>query len=1468
MLESESKTTDSSPKLSACNHIRYVKQSNTLFKRHNPFGGRRMVLETCSPDRGRRQNKNHKDIMETNSFYKSVGGNKNNQRLDGEEKASSPAQRNFLLEDSKGANAANFLHDDNIRTLESSGSKTKYSDMDIESTAMHDHIRLSSCQLHTNVELVAQEKEIEIISEKNLTKDTPYVIDKQSVENDDRKMTPKYVGSNLKSKNTQDRTYEKLQTLLQSRDPKPRSEKYTIVFTKERTSQENLPVDSSIAASQDEMASGDCRPDQEPHRHWSNSCRKNTIKSKQRKFVIRREKHVAESGREEDATYTIHVYPQSLSESSGEVVSNSQPKKKETRGDIFRKNALCSEGKHNYFRSGNTRKPTAANKEVVSQRESAADGHEQVRVKRVSSLSPPRQKRNDFVSTQRRAKSQNAGKTSTEKGSRRRPIRLIDHLERKERSQTGGNHTSFDPYTDGNHARSENVDLPFGKAEHISTKEPSKSVYIPEHSVLRHGDFELTGIVTKNDKSHSKAQLEPCKAGPTLYTSNRTKCVRPINLDTITDVSKCKGSNIVEQKQLTTRKSVESETEIRDREQDHPYTISVSKKDVACQYSPPTAIDFCCLCHCHKIEGALQKSSTSISNKVTTKGQKYHKIRNFYPPKSSPTMNGKTRQERSRACKIKISLERKDELDEIECENGVYIEEEDKYKEKKDEEIEVEGGEILNMPVENKSLEENEATEHSENGSRVYRKLSQKYEEEDNYTDANNCDERGNFMLTSDSSSTPTENVSKNNSAARKKKAAQRNKNVSNSFRDIVERAKRKSSVKVRALDKNCSFQRERDTPVLGQTGHTEDAGHYFIGDYLCSLWKKQVLCDVRVNVNNTHFLAHKLVLAAFSDIFTPTTPYPEPTLQFTVPNAYPESVYRVFKYIYTANMDVRDDQLEETLNVGTFLGINEIKDVILEILSRPTLDNVELYIEVQNRCGIPASVMDYPHLYQNYLIQMIYMEKFLQLTPEELEVILRDPNVLVETEVDTLHALAVWAQYNPLERVPEVARLLDFIIFEVISPENIAKIVQMYDPIFAEMGSRNKISEVFRFHALLLSNQVAVGRPTCPGTCPGNKESFVQDVPGITQDPLLDRVSYIPSQGTLAKHQERPTLTRPSLRKSTAPTETGRNSIRSAIMRPGSRASIGRNSVIGAAKSFMTNFGEPMKSFATTFGEPSKSLAPLDTLNRRSIRSRGPSCNSARGCNANTSNRKSRGRRKQTMANRSNNSAVKSVQEMQPAIIQDNHKKGEEVYTNLADIEYRSCEFNNADNKNQDSKSIDLTSNQTSARKSCRLTRQDHWDRACCSLGSGVEFQESPIPRDRSSGPPTLIRKFHPEIKVNQDQSVLSKKSGCHPSLWLSGSQQSGTSSRLCSFWEGEVKLADRLEKSQMSYLKNPTTGYPLCSCCFSNTPEQYVATRVCLRKSLAEKCDASEYKGGVKEHDGWEANKNSNASSLFQLV
>uniref|UniRef100_A0A2C9LMI6 BTB domain-containing protein n=1 Tax=Biomphalaria glabrata TaxID=6526 RepID=A0A2C9LMI6_BIOGL len=113
-----------------------------------------------------------------------------------------------------------------------------------------------------------------------------------------------------------------------------------------------------------------------------------------------------------------------------------------------------------------------------------------------------------------------------------------------------------------------------------------------------------------------------------------------------------------------------------------------------------------------------------------------------------------------------------------------------------------------------------------------------------------------------------------------------------------------------------------------------------FIGQYLYELWKNQCLCDVRIRVGKSSYLAHKIVLAAFSEVFCPNEPQKMPSLCFDVPHSTPDAVYQILLYLYTSEMELTDGILEEVLNAANFMGIWEVICLIKEILSKPTFDN------------------------------------------------------------------------------------------------------------------------------------------------------------------------------------------------------------------------------------------------------------------------------------------------------------------------------------------------------------------------------------------------------------------------------------------------------------------------------------------------------------------------------------------------
>ena len=633
-------------------------------------------------------------------------------------------------------------------------------------------------------------------------------------------------------------------SLQKSSDPK-HYEKYTILFTNECV-QDNIPFDKSDIQSQDRFASGDGEAISKSSAYCSSSNIDKTSKPKERKFVIRREKHEAENGREEDATYTIHVCSQSICDSSNNVLSNSKSKKKETRCDIFRKNASYRCAKRNRFESPKTYRPDG--KESVCQEELTTPGAGQDLIKRLSSLSPPRQKRSEKITLKpRRAQSEHENGRRAGTGCGRRSIRLIDHLEKKERAQTDANDTDLNVDILRTIDRSKSKHYPNEAAKRISEEN-----WVPKQRFSSTSDF-----ASENFNFSREAPEKPCsdeRALPEKETKRMDSfCLERLNIEEISDAT--------EQGEMKYADLISQEEESKNvnwivKRNLHKAAL-IHKKDVSCQYSPPMPTQPCCLCDCHKMERGFLRIPVSLDRTVAVQRDNTVKKEKLALNAGVLETNGNI----ENIDGICLINENEAELNdngkfyfESEGEAQESVDEEEEKEESFDE-VETEDEEervrkTCPTSDEHDDLQKHEAKEGDEGEeSFVQKQRHETYKKEGNDTEAdingesNDC--RGRNRSNS-SSSTPTQNVSKNNSTAKTAPLREKNR-TNNSFREIVESAKRKSCINVCPVNKNSSYMKTREPPTPGESG---EVGHFFIGDYLLCLWRKQVLCDVRVNVS------------------------------------------------------------------------------------------------------------------------------------------------------------------------------------------------------------------------------------------------------------------------------------------------------------------------------------------------------------------------------------------------------------------------------------------------------------------------------------------------------------------------------------------------------------------------------------------------------------------------------------------
>ena len=657
-----------------------------------------------------------------------------------------------------------------------------------------------------------------------------------------QQMTPNFLTGRLNS--------------IQNLGEEKSSEKYTILFTNERM-QGDASIEESVVPKSDRLACGDGKHLSKSPEPCLKSCNNTTLRQKQRKFVIRREKHEAQSGKQEDATYTIHVCSQYIANTSTELTSNSQGRKKETRGDIFRKNTSLNRAKYNYLEG----KCKGNENELVNEREHRESLAEVDFRKRLSSFSPPKRKRKEEIASQtkRRAQSQHEIKVSTGRGSRSRAIRLIDHLEKTERAEidAGGECCCK--------ARPEAPLCLLKTARQKVSEQKGKSMSIEKNTCLKQNLSYSPELAAKNANLSREASPDQV-----FVKGKQKRLICPVTIDKnhIEDRAKTLKPEQTSQINMLTQLIKTEEEDNRLRHEVVAIKPPVYKKDVACQYSPPLPTQLCCPCHCHTtgdmasaLSGPvdyskpLKKAGTKVkplnSNKCTMSRHDMGQGGNdrLWLVRMNKSATGE---------RVRVPSEEELEEDDEEEEQGEEREGEETGEQKEEYEEESEG-EISITSNESEDEGQNVAELDSDDfdgdkGERNQLHRREEYKEGNNDTsdveDDDDIDDVGTgysrTIAWASDSSTPTQNVSKNNSAT--KTVTHRNKNESNSFRDIVEKAKKRSSINVRPLDKNSSGLKKscRDCDqVAGQ----DDAGHYFIGDYLFSLWKKQVLCDVRVDV-------------------------------------------------------------------------------------------------------------------------------------------------------------------------------------------------------------------------------------------------------------------------------------------------------------------------------------------------------------------------------------------------------------------------------------------------------------------------------------------------------------------------------------------------------------------------------------------------------------------------------------------
>uniref|UniRef100_A0A671SL55 Kelch-like family member 40b n=1 Tax=Sinocyclocheilus anshuiensis TaxID=1608454 RepID=A0A671SL55_9TELE len=271
--------------------------------------------------------------------------------------------------------------------------------------------------------------------------------------------------------------------------------------------------------------------------------------------------------------------------------------------------------------------------------------------------------------------------------------------------------------------------------------------------------------------------------------------------------------------------------------------------------------------------------------------------------------------------------------------------------------------------------------------------------------------------------------------------------------------------------------------------------------DGLYDLLESDMMVDCVLKIKDKEFPCHRLVLAACSSYFRAffKSGVEESTQKkIVLEDVEPGVMGMILKYLYTSNINVTEQNVQDIFALANMLQIPSIFTVCVSFLQkRLSLSNCLAIF----RLGL---MLDCPRLAisaRNFACERFQLiardEEFLQLTPSELATIIASDSLNVETEQDVFEALIKWIGHDQEKRLEDLPGLLDCVRLRLVPEDYFTKNVEKHEWLSSNPEITKKLQLVKDAHAGKLPEE---------GKKEGDEEQEEEQeelLPGILNDNL-----------------------------------------------------------------------------------------------------------------------------------------------------------------------------------------------------------------------------------------------------------------------------------------------------------------------------------------------------------------------------
>lgn len=279
---------------------------------------------------------------------------------------------------------------------------------------------------------------------------------------------------------------------------------------------------------------------------------------------------------------------------------------------------------------------------------------------------------------------------------------------------------------------------------------------------------------------------------------------------------------------------------------------------------------------------------------------------------------------------------------------------------------------------------------------------------------------------------------------------------------------------------------------------------------------KAEKLCDVVIEVDKTTIKAHRVILAACSPYFHAMFSRPMKESQqgiVTIQGFEASAIENLIDFCYNACITIDLENVLSILPAACLLQMDGVQEACCQFLGNQLHPSnclgIRKFADIHN---CPTLLKKCSMFMQQRFPEIALHEEFLELTHEEVKVVISDSNLNVRGEEQVYEASMAWLKHKLEERKPHLADLLQCVRMPLMSATYLSREVKAEPLVMQSFEGRGLLIEAMDYHLqkhyMRDSNSTQRSVNTTPRRCPGLEHLFAMGGSGppvFEDDPYLD---------------------------------------------------------------------------------------------------------------------------------------------------------------------------------------------------------------------------------------------------------------------------------------------------------------------------------------------------------------------------